>query len=145
MTHSANKDQVVRIDGGGTTSAKVREMAILYQCGGGPQASFAKSLRHLAEIGAELLRFWEFPESLIEAIRFQLNPTRCENAPKLACLLALARWVRNRICAETGWGDHEPPDPFHMKLAALEEEELNQICVVAEERLDAAESLAASW
>ncbi len=98
-----------------------------------------------AEIGAELLKFWEFPESMIEAVRFQLSPTLCKTTPKLACLLALARWVRNRICAETGWGDPEPPDPFLMKLAALEEEELNQICVVAEERLDAAESLAAGW
>lgn len=98
-----------------------------------------------AEIGAELLRFWEFPESMIESVRFQLNPTLCRTTPKLACLLALARWVRNRICAETGWGDFEAPDPYLMKLATVDEEELNQICEVAEERLDAAESLAASW
>ena len=98
-----------------------------------------------AEIGAELLRFWEFPESLIEAIRFQLNPTRCETAPKLACLLALARWVRDRICGGSGWGSHEPPDPYLMKLAKIDEEELEHLCVVVEERLDAAESLISGW
>jgi len=98
-----------------------------------------------AEIGAELLRFWEFPESMVDAIRYQLNPTRCERAPKLACLLALARWVRDRLCAATGWGVLEPPDPFLMKLANLDEEELDQLCKVVEARLDAAECLAADW
>jgi len=82
---------------------------------------------------------------MIESVRFQLNPTLSRTTPRLACLLALALWVRNRICTEPGWGEVESPDPFLMNLAGLDEEELQQICVVAEERLDAAESLAAGW
>jgi len=98
-----------------------------------------------AEIGAELLKFWEFPRAMVASVRYQLNPTLCRTAPKLACLLSLARWVRNRICAETGWGSLDAPDPFLMKLAKLDEDGLNQLCVEVEARLDAAENLASGW
>ncbi|MFT6956169.1 MAG: hypothetical protein ACJAYC_001171 [Halieaceae bacterium] len=75
MTDPENKDQVVRIDGSGTTSAKVREAASLYlqRAGGGPEVSFAKSLRFYAEIGAEFERLrilgGNFPFSTEQALK----------------------------------------------------------------------------
>lgn len=97
-----------------------------------------------AEIGAELLRFWDFPPGMIEAIRFQLIPTRCDSVPKLACLLGLARWVRDRLSFAAGHGALKAPDPFLVKLAGMNQEDLDNLVRVVKARLDDAEDLAVS-
>ena len=97
-----------------------------------------------AEIGAELLRFWDFPPGMIEAIRFQLIPTRCDSVPKLACLLGLARWVRDRLSFAAGHGALKAPDPFLVRLAGMNQEDLDNLVRVVKARLDDAEDLAVS-
>ncbi len=94
-----------------------------------------------AEIGAELLRFWDFPPSMIEAIRFQLMPTRCETVPKLACLLSLARWVRDHLSLAAGHNSLKVPDPYLIRLAGLDQDDLDNLVRVVKARLDDAEDL----
>lgn len=78
----------------------------------------------LAQVGADnaavcahLLETWKFPESCIEAVRFQRRPLEAEQFQRLACLLALARWQATVVHA-----GHDvrrwPPVPTADVLAA---------------------------
>ena len=95
-----------------------------------------------AEVGAELLARWQFPTAMVEAIRFQFAPTRSPHVPKLACLLGLARWIRDRLCSGTGTAARETADPFLLKLAELDPEGLNELVALVRERLGEAERIA---
>jgi hypothetical protein len=87
MTHTAGKDQVVRVDGASTAATKVDEMTFLYQqCAGGPQANFAKSFRHLAEIGADFeknrILSGKFPYSTEQAMKLHAHRMAGGREPK---------------------------------------------------------------
>ncbi|MEZ5278778.1 MAG: HDOD domain-containing protein [Opitutaceae bacterium] len=94
-----------------------------------------------AEVGAALLELWGFPDAMTEAVRYQLSPTRSPNVPRLACLLGLALWIRNRQCAGTGTAAREGPDPYLVKLADLDEDGLSRIVGSVGRRLSEAEML----
>lgn len=51
-----------------------------------------------AQIGAALMRSWDFPEEIIEPVEFQFDPLGAKNFQKMACMLHLSRWV----CASIG-------------------------------------------
>lgn len=50
---------------------------------------------HNAEVGAALLRLWEFPAVMSEPVRWQYLPTATAAHGQLASLLAVAKWIRN--------------------------------------------------
>jgi HD-like signal output (HDOD) protein len=64
-----------------------------------PAETTASEVRLLActnaEIGAALLRLWEFPAAIVEPVRWQYDPSRSRDEPLLACLLHVAKWLRD--------------------------------------------------
>lgn len=51
-----------------------------------------------AQVGAALLKSWDFPEEIVEPIEFQFDPEHASKFRKEACMLHLSRWV----CASIG-------------------------------------------
>lgn len=52
-----------------------------------------------AEVGAVLLRQWEFPSEIVEPIQFQYSVKLATTHPRLAALLYVAKWMRDRVRA----------------------------------------------
>jgi HD-like signal output (HDOD) protein len=48
-----------------------------------------------ADVGAALLRHWEFPPSIVEPVCWQYEPDLCREEPLMACLLHVAKWLRD--------------------------------------------------
>jgi HD-like signal output (HDOD) protein len=48
-----------------------------------------------AEVGAALLRMWEFPSAIVDPVRWQYDPAKSREAPLLACLIHVAKWLRD--------------------------------------------------
>lgn len=77
-----------------------------------------------AEVGAEVLRAWEFPPEMAEPLRWQYAPFGSAAYRRLNCLLHVAKWVRSRVCAEPG--DAAPPldvrflAPINLTMSGLE-------------------------
>lgn len=55
-----------------------------------------------AEVGAAVLRSWEFPLEMAEPLRWQYSPVDGGSYRRLNCLLYAARWVSARACAAPG-------------------------------------------
>jgi HD-like signal output (HDOD) protein len=51
-----------------------------------------------AEVGAALLREWEFSGVVTEPVRWQYAPRASATQAKLASLLYAAKWLRNAVC-----------------------------------------------
>jgi HD-like signal output (HDOD) protein len=64
-----------------------------------PNEATASELRLLgctnAEVGAALLQLWEFPPAIVEPVRWQYEPAKSREEPALACLLHVAKWLRD--------------------------------------------------
>ena len=64
-----------------------------------PSETIASETRLLgytnAEVGAALLHLWEFPPSIVEPVRWQYDPRKSREEPLLACLLHVAKWLRD--------------------------------------------------
>lgn len=45
------------------------------------------------EAGAELLSRWKFPERIIDAVRYQLNPLDAPDFSRYACVIGLAKYI----------------------------------------------------
>jgi len=48
-----------------------------------------------AAVGAALLELWEFPPAIVEPVRWQYDPAKSREEPLLACLLHVAKWLRD--------------------------------------------------
>jgi HD-like signal output (HDOD) protein len=48
-----------------------------------------------AAVAAALLRLWEFPTSIIDPICCQYEPREAKDEPLMACLLHVAKWLRD--------------------------------------------------
>ena len=75
-----------------------------------------------ADVGAELLRHWDFPSDTTSAVQFQYAPGGAPGESRMANLLCAARWVRAVVCGEPGHS--ESPDaallaPLGISLAQL--------------------------
>lgn len=55
-----------------------------------------------ADVGAELLRQWDFPKDTTSAVQFQYAPGGAAGETRMASLLFAARWVRAVVCEEPG-------------------------------------------
>ena len=51
-----------------------------------------------SDAGAALLRTWDFPTPVVEAVRCQYAPQCATNHRRLAAVLTGARWLRNKVC-----------------------------------------------
>ena len=69
-----------------------------------------------ADAGAALLRAWDFPAPVVEAVRCQYAPQCATTYRKLAATITMARWLRNVVCNRT---DNEIPAPGKMSLMTL--------------------------
>jgi HD-like signal output (HDOD) protein len=87
-------------------------------------AEIARFGFHQAEAGAALLRSWNFPHGMCEAVRWQYLPGATAAHFHLACLVYAAKWLRWAACAAA-----QPPHPpetrvldaLHLTPARLEE------------------------
>jgi HD-like signal output (HDOD) protein len=60
-----------------------------------------------AEVGAALLKKWNYPAELFDPIRWQYQPEKSLSYPKLAAVLFFARWIR-----DVAHCDNSVPLPF---------------------------------
>jgi len=81
-----------------------------------------------AEIGAYVMRKWDFPEELVEPVRNQFTPLDCTSFGKQACLLSTARCII-RTVVERRPEDVAPPspDPLVMTMIGLGEEDYEEV------------------
>jgi HD-like signal output (HDOD) protein len=81
-----------------------------------------------AEVGAYVLRQWNFPEEIVEPIRCQFEPLDCLAHGKLACLLHVGRCIMQDILYPPA--DGQPgtePDPLVMTMLNLPMDEYREI------------------
>lgn len=61
-----------------------------------------------ADVGAALLKHWEFPATVFEPVRLQYVPRISAVHLRMAALLYAAKWVRSAVCAAS-LGERPPP------------------------------------
>lgn len=69
-----------------------------------------------AETGCALLKYWGFPASISEPVRWQYTPRASASQARMATLLFAAKWVRSAVCTLEG---ATPPLPEASQLAPL--------------------------
>ena len=76
-----------------------------------------------AEVGAAVLRGWEFPPEMSEPIRWQHAPHGAVAHKQLNCILYAAKWLTDRVCAGPLWKGVIPDNrllaPIHLSAASL--------------------------
>lgn len=72
----------------------------------------------LADAGAALLRAWEFPFPVVEAVRRQYAPESATTERRLCAVLHAARWLRTILCSRSS--PPLPPAPGKPALLVLE-------------------------
>ncbi|MEI6107969.1 MAG: HDOD domain-containing protein [Opitutae bacterium] len=76
-----------------------------------------------ADAGAALLRFWNFPAAVVEAVRCQYACQCATSHPRLAAILAAARWLRTLVAAPAGVLI-PPPEKLLLLTLNLSEQQL---------------------
>jgi len=92
-----------------------------------------------ADTGAEMLRMWDFPDSVVEPIRAQYQPVLASNHAELAHLLLVSRWLRSAVCEATL--PATLPEPRSMAVVGVEETTLYDLVPVVRDRLEQASKL----
>lgn len=81
-----------------------------------------------AEVGAYVLRQWNFPEEITEPVRCQFEPLDCLTHGKLACLLNAAKHIMLAVTRPPREGEHAPePDPLVMTMLNLSQDEYLEV------------------
>lgn len=81
-----------------------------------------------AEVGAYVLRQWNFPEEIVEPVRCQFEPLDCLAHGKLACLLHVARCIMQAILNPPRDGEPVPePDALVCTMLNLPMDEYHEI------------------
>ena len=85
-----------------------------------------------AQVGAEIMRHWQFPEKLREPVEFHHEPRRAERFPLETAIVHIATNVANVI--EPSWktsGDLEKSvrviDPYVWRVTGLSEDEMEPV------------------
>ncbi len=94
-----------------------------------------------AEVGAALLRHWDFPTSMSEPVRWQYAPRASASQAKMACLLAAAKWLRSAVCTPKGMKAPPAPDAAHLQLLGLGATALESMVPEVIARMSAVSSL----
>lgn len=86
-----------------------------------------------AEVGAYVLRKWEFPESTVEAVRCQFTPLDSTNYTREACLLNAAKFMMAAITERVPDGEEAPaPDPLVLTMLGATDEDYQEVLEEAE-------------
>jgi HD-like signal output (HDOD) protein len=96
---------------------------------------------HNGEVGAALLRLWEFPAVMSEPLRWQYLPSATAAHSQLATLLALAKWVRSAAMLQDV---PAPPDPVQMRKLGLSASLLDRVVTTVRHRLGEVSTLLGS-
>jgi HD-like signal output (HDOD) protein len=81
-----------------------------------------------AEVGAYVLRQWNFPEEITEPIRCQFDPLDCLTHGKSACLLHTAKCIMDTITRRLGQPEAAPqPDPLVLTMLNLPMDEFSEV------------------
>lgn len=89
-----------------------------------------------ADAGAALLRAWDFPAAVVEAVRCQYAPQCASTHRRLAAILNAARWLRSLVCNPTVVT--APPGKLVLLSLRLSEQQLRDFAPAVLQRLDAA-------
>lgn len=84
-----------------------------------------------AEAGAELLDYWDFPQSMSAPIRWQYTPNSSAAHLRMAALLHAAKWVRSMVCSEGA----PPPLPDSSAIQSLRLTPAHLLRIAGEVRL----------
>lgn len=96
-----------------------------------------------AEVGASLLRNWDFPISMSEPVRWQYFPRSTAGHQRMSCLLHAAKWVRSKACAAPGT-TLPTPDPFLLQPLKLTQRQLDRCAAEVRTKLASINSLLAT-
>jgi HD-like signal output (HDOD) protein len=81
-----------------------------------------------SEVGAYVLRQWNFPEDITEPIRCQFDPLDCLTHGKSACLLHTSKCIMQAITRKIGSDTPPPePDPLVLTMLNLPIDEYNEV------------------
>jgi HD-like signal output (HDOD) protein len=94
-----------------------------------------------ADVGAALLRHWDFPRSMTEPVRWQYAPRASASAARMAGLLHCAKWLRTVVCAAAGEPPPPPPAEAVLQLVPLRAAELPGLARTVGARLQEISSL----
>ena len=72
-----------------------------------------------AEVGAALLRLWEFPSAIVEPVRWQYEPAKCREEPMFAVLLHVAKWLRDAAHVPEDQPLPTEPEPWILEMLQL--------------------------
>jgi HD-like signal output (HDOD) protein len=94
-----------------------------------------------ADVGAAMLKQWDFPLTMIEPLRWQYSPRGSAGYTRMACLLQAAKWLRTVVCADDA--DCPPPVPTDdiLKPIRVSADELVRLVVDLRYRLGAARNV----
>jgi HD-like signal output (HDOD) protein len=93
-----------------------------------------------AEVGAALLRLWDFPPEMTEPVRWQNAPRACPSHAQMACVLYVSKWIRSVVCDAPATLP-PPPEPEQMKKLGLTLEILKELVTGVEVRMAEISSL----
>jgi len=93
-----------------------------------------------ADVGAALLRYWEFPHAMTEPVQWQYAPRSSAAHTRMSCLLYCAKWLRDQVCA-AGKSQLPPPPDAIMQMVPLRSSELPLLVVQVAQRLKQVSSL----
>ena len=69
--------------------------------------------------GGALLKLWEIPSSFVEPVAFQYEPRLSKDEPLLACILYVAKWLRDAAHLSETRSFPPLPAPWIMNMLQL--------------------------
>lgn len=88
-----------------------------------------------SEVGAELLRQWQLPESLLEPAAFHHAPAAAKTYQQEAAAVHLANAIANTVAAPISADDDRPVDPAVWEILRLEPADLDALISETENQL----------
>jgi putative nucleotidyltransferase with HDIG domain len=95
-----------------------------------------------ATVGAELMRMWKLPASLVEAVEFHHNPSQSSNYPLITAVVHVADVVASAIRSGAGASEAAPPlDPAAWDKIGLPPLAIEAMLIEADQQFGDAQSM----
>ena len=95
-----------------------------------------------AMVGAELMRMWKLPASLVEAVEFHHNPSQSPNNPLIASVVHVADVIASAIRSGAGASEAAPPlDPAAWDKIGLPALAIEALLLEADQQFGDAQSM----
>ena len=95
-----------------------------------------------AMVGAELIRTWKLPASLVEAVEFHHNPSQAPNYPLIAAVVHVADVIASAIRSGAGASEAAPPlDPAAWDRIGLPTLAIEALLIEADQQFGDAQSM----